>query len=298
MKVIHFDCDPIESRYQKKKNHLYFREDIGTFLKRNGSVKADIITGFVYSDFNAENLSKVKNLKVLVTRSIGFDNVDEKYCKKNDITYSNVQYSHHNVAHHTMSLILYHSRNLKSYFSRVQKGNFCDKNITCFDLKESTLGIIGYGKIGKDVANLANNFGMKVLVCEREGKDLHGECKFECCSKEEILEKSDIISLHCDANSTSIGMINEKTIKMMKEGVILINTARGSLIVEEDLVKNIKKFAFVGLDVLKDESAFTKSHPLLKYPNVFITPHIAYKSELTSKERWAKTYEIIENAIC
>ncbi len=298
MKVIHFDCDPIESKYQKKKNHLYFREDIGSFLKRNGTLKADIVTGFVYSDFNIENLSKIKNLRCLITRSIGFDNIDEGYCKKNGIEYSNVQYSHHNVAHHTIALILYHTRNLKSYFSRVQKGNFCDKNITCVDLKDTVIGIIGYGKIGKEVAQLAKNFEMKVLVCEKEGKDLQGTCEFDCCPKEEIFEKSDIISLHCDANSTSIGMINEESIKMMKENAILINTARGSLINEEDLVRNIKKFAFVGLDVLENEGGFTRAHPLLKYPNVFMTPHIAYKSELTSKERWAKTYEIIENAMC
>ncbi len=296
-KIVHFDCYPDERKYQKKEGHGYFQENIQEYLSSHGEFSADIVTGFVYSKFTKEILQKIKNLKFVVTRSIGLDNIDTEYCYANNIKFTNVDYSSHNVAHHTIALILFYTRQLCSFYGKVQKGNFCDKEISCYDLKGKKLGIIGYGRIGKEVAKIANSFGLEVLIYDRKLDKCEIRNGEKFCGLDKVLKNSDIISLHCDANPTSIGMINTQAIKKMKEGVILINTARGSIINDKDLLRNIRKFSFVGLDVLEDENLFRKSHPFLKYPNVFITPHIGYKSELTTQERWKQTYAHIDEFI-
>lgn len=297
MKIVHFDCTPCERKYHKKTTHEYFQEDIQTFLSSNGPFEADIVTGFVYSKFQPEILNSIQNLKLIVTRSIGIDNVDTNFCDSKGIKYVNVEYSNHNVAHHTIALILYHSRQLNTFFTKIKKGKFSDLTVNCYELKDKKLGIIGYGKIGKQVAQLGELFGLKILVYDRKLKTCETRGNTRFCNLEGILKNCDIISLHCDANPTSIGMINNETIKMMKEGVILINTARGSIINEKDLLRNVNKFSFIGLDVLTDENHFKKNHPFLKHSNIFITPHIAYKSELTIKERWNQTYKYIDEFI-
>ena len=297
MKVFHFDCYPIEKKYHKKTSHRYIKESIQDFISSNGSFTADIVTGFVYSKFEPEILKSVKNLKLVITRSIGMDNIDTDFCCSESIKHTNIDYPNHTVAHHTIALILFHSRKINTFFTKVKKGIFADYQVDCYDLKGKKLGIIGYGKIGKEVAKLAQCFGLEILVCDRNLDKCEIRDGIKFCDLEGVLRNSDIVSLHCDANPSSIGMINRKTIKMMKDGVILINTARGSIINEKDLLQNINKFAFVGVDVLENENDFKKGHPFLKYSNILITPHIAYKSELTTKERWQKTYECIEKFI-
>lgn len=293
MKVVHFDCYATEKKYQKKPSHIYIRESVNEFLSANPNFSADIVTGFVYSKFDSEVLNSIKNLKLVVTRSIGLDNIDTDFCDSKGIKYTNVEYSSHTVAHHTIALMLFYARQLGTFRSKVKKGNFCDEKVECFDLKKKKLGIIGYGKIGKEVARLGRCFGLEILACDRNLLRCEDRDGMKFCNLQGVLRNSDIISLHCDANPSSIGMINRETIKMMKDGVVLINTARGSIINEKDLIRSIRKFSFVGLDVLEGEECFDKNHPFLKHPNVFITPHIAYKSELTTKERWAETYKHI-----
>ncbi len=297
LKIIHFDCTPIEKKYQKKSSHIYISENIQTYLETQGSFEADVVTGFVYSNFTKEVLGLIKGLKLVVTRSAGMDNIDAEFCEENSIKYTNVDYPSHNIAHHTMALILFFTRQLQTFYTTVKEGKFSDRNINGIDLKSVKLGIIGHGRIGKQVNELAQAFGIQVLVYDREQTECSLIDRINKCDLDSILENSDIISLHCDANPTSIGMINEKAIKKMKNGVILINTARGSIINEKDLLKNIKKFSFVGIDVLENENTFSKNHPFLRNPNIFITPHIAYKSEDTTKQRWEQTYKHIEEFI-
>ncbi len=295
MKIIHFDCYKNEEKYQKKKNHIYVNNTLQKYLEKNERVKADIITGFIHSKFNRENLEKIQGLKMMITRSAGTDHIDKEYCDSNNIKWKNIIYSSHNVAHHTISLILFFTRSLNSFNNFLKKGKFCDRNINCFDLKNKTLGIIGYGRIGKQVGELAKAFGMNILIYDRKSIGCSKINNLTVCDLNGLLKNSDIITLHCDANPSSIGMIKSESIKKMKEGVILINTSRGCIINENDLIKNINKFSFVGLDVLCNEKDFSKKHPFLKHKNIFITPHIAYKSEETTKERWNITYKHIED---
>jgi D-lactate dehydrogenase len=158
-------------------------------------------------------------LKLIVTRSVGVDNVDMEYCKSKGIRFMNIRYSNHNVVHHTIAFILFYSRQLSQSFSKVKSGIFCHEDIDCLDLGIRTLGIVGYGRIGKEVAQIADTLGLKVIAYDR--KYNHGDFidGFELYDLEDLIQISDIISLHCDANPTSVGIINEETIGQMKDGV-------------------------------------------------------------------------------
>lgn len=296
-KIMHFDTHQSAEIY-KRREDIYIIEDVNSYIKNNGSFKADVVTGFTCSKFTKEVIDQIKGLQLIVTRSIGYDNIDQDYCKQKGIKFSNVDYSRYNVAHHAWALILYAARSLDKCFKQTRSGVFCDEVIECLDLRQMTLGMIGFGKIGFEVYKVAKAFGMKVLAYDTIRREEYMNLDlntFEYRKFEYVLKNSDIISLHCDANPTSIGLIDGKAIEMMKENVILINTARGSIVNESQLIENIDKFAYVGLDVVVDENNFQKSNPLLRCENVFITPHIAHKSRITIKERWVNTYNIIDN---
>lgn len=297
MKVIHFDVGQSQEDYRLYDSHDYFDGSVNSYLTEEKTLDADIVTCFPTSCFDRKTIDSVTGLKLIITRSIGVDNIDTNYCNSKGIKYLNIQYSRYNVAHHTLALILFYARKLNESFEQVNSGIFCHEKIDCLDLKIRTLGIIGYGRIGKEVAELADAFNIKVIAYDRKyrgGDIIDG---FEMFDLDDLLSISDIISLHCDANPTNIDMINDENIKKMKDGVALINTARGSIINEEDLIKNINKFSFIGLDVLQDEDKFDNRHPLLGCKNVYITPHVAYKSEVTTRERWDQTYQHIEDFI-
>jgi D-lactate dehydrogenase len=297
MKVIHFDSRQEQKEFQSKSNHIYVEESVNEYLEKNGNIQADVITGFTCSKFNKKVIDSIGGLKYIVARGIGMDHIDKEYCDLKGIGYANVDYSRDPIAHHVWALILFAVRNLEKSFTITKRGEFCHQQIQNRDLRDMTLGIIGVGRIGEKVLEVSKGFDINVVGYDikprraLEGK--HGGI-FKFVSLEELLQSSDIICISCDANESSVGMINGDTISQMKEGVILINIARGSIIKDEDLIANIKKFEFVGLDVLVDEREFSKDNEYLKYPNVCITPHVAHKSERTTKERWEKTYKLIE----
>lgn len=246
--IIHFDTHPSAEPY-KRKGDIYITEDVNSYVKSHGSFQADVVTGFTCSKFTKEVIYKIKGLKLIVTRSIGFDNIDQDYCKQKGIKFSNVEYSRYNVAHHTWALILHGVRALDDCFKQTREGNFCDEIIECPDLKQMTLGIVGFGKIGHEVFNIAKAFGVKVIAYDTTPKEKYRKIDpqyFEYKDLEYVLKNSDIISLHYDANPTSIGIINDKTINLMKKNVILINTARGSIINEVDLISNIENLHMLG----------------------------------------------------
>ncbi len=298
MRILHFDVGKSQRKCTIQEGHEYIDMDVNQYIDSYGPFEADIVTSFPTSNFNSEVIDSIKNLKLIITRSIGVDNIDGEYCEKKGIKYLNVEYSRYNIVHHTLALILFFTRQLNESFNQTQKGKFCHEEIDCLDLRIRTLGIIGYGRIGREVAELADAFRMRVIACDRKYEDGEIVDGFEMYELENLLKESDIISLHCDANPSNIGLINEKNIGIMKDGVALINTARGSIINEKDLIKNIEKFSFVGLDVLQNETKFDSNHLLIGYPNIYITPHTAYKSEVTTQERWNKTYQYINDFIC
>ena len=227
------------------------------------------------------NVPKVKYIGVLAT---GYNVVDITAAHELGITVTNVPaYSTDAVAQFTFALILELTSQVGIHNTAVKGGeweNSIDFSFTktpFIELNGKTLGIIGFGRIGQATVKIAQAFGMKVMVfSNRKYPELESE-NFKNSSLDELLAQSDIISLHCPLTDKTEGIINKNSIDKMKEGVMLINTSRGPLIVEEDLKNalNSGKVGGAGIDVVSEEP-IKKSNPLLQAKNCIITPHIAW----------------------
>lgn len=228
-----------------------------------------------------ENVSSVRYIGVLAT---GYNIVDIAVANKMGITVTNVPaYSTNAVAQFTFALLLELTNQIGVHNAAVQDGewvNSIDFSFTKTPLTElygKTLGIIGYGNIGQAVAKIAIAFGMKLQVfSNKKYPELESE-NFKNVDLEELLSKSDIISLHCPLTEKTKGIINGNSIEKMKDGVMIINTSRGPLIVEEDLKNalNIDRVRGAAIDVVSEEP-IKKDNPLLQAKNLVMTPHIAW----------------------
>jgi glycerate dehydrogenase len=226
--------------------------------------------------------SELRYIGVLAT---GFNVVDLAAAKELGVPVCNIPaYGTKAVAQFTMALLLElchrvgdHSRSVRSGdWSRSQ--DFCYWNSPQTELAGKTFGIFGYGRIGREVGRLAAAFGMNVLACSHHpNRTETDEAGTTMVSMEELFATSDILSLHCPLSPETQGLICRETLQRMKKGVLLLNTARGPLIVEEDLAEALRE-GWVGgaaVDVLSTEPP-AKDNPLLSAPNCLITPHIAW----------------------
>lgn len=226
---------------------------------------------------DASIIAAAPNLRYIGITATGYNVVDLDAARQRGIPVCNVPaYSTDAVAQHVFALLL-EITNMVGHHSRaVQDGRWVTAPSFCFwdapltELRGKTLGIIGYGHIGQAVAKIADAFGMRVLACSRTPKP-------GLVPMEQVLRESDIISLHCPLFQENRGMICRETIAQMKDGVILINTARGPLINEQDLADALRsgKVRAAGLDVIAQEP-MAADCPLLGAPNCLITPHIAW----------------------
>lgn len=221
-----------------------------------------------------------KNLKYIGLFATGFNTIDVKYAAQKGITVCNAgNYSTNAVAQHTMALILNHYNRISDYHNAVQAGVWDKSELTTLydfpaeELYGKTLGIIGYGHIGKRVASLAKAFDMKVIVYTRTPK-ADGETEF--VSFDELLGRSDIISLHCPLTDESRLMMNEDAFNKCKKGALLINTARGGLVDEPALKVAVEsgKLSGAALDAITVEPM--RNCILKGVDNIVITPHAAW----------------------
>lgn len=264
--------------------------------------ETDVISVFITSDITKSVIDKFKNLRVIATRSTGYNHIDIKCCKENNISVFNVEsYGETSVAQYTIMLILALVRKLIPAYLDMQKKLINHASYEGRDLGCVTLGIVGCGAIGSSVAKLANNFGMKVLAYSNTPRDELNDF-VEFVSLDELYKKSDIITLHLSYSKELYHMLNEKTFKKMKNGAYIINTARGELIDIMALYENLlsKKIGGAALDVLEceylelnpdsiiDDIKEDKNYcinnavivqKLLRMNNVIITPHIAYNTQ-------------------
>ena len=227
---------------------------------------------------SAEVMAAYPNLRYIGVLATGYNVVDIAEAKKRGIVVTNVPaYSTPTVAQFTMALLLEICLHVGHHSRVVHEGkwsacrDFAFWDYPLMELQGKTIGIVGYGSIGKEVAKVAQAFGMKVLAYSRHGaEDFHTEL-------DELYAKADIVSLHCPLTAENTGMINAATIAKMKDGVILINTARGGLINEADLRDALLsgKVYAAASDVTCKEPINADS-PLLGVPNMIITPHIAW----------------------
>lgn len=279
---------------------LFFDDKIEEHLNEINDV--EIIACFIYTKITKEIITKLDKLKFIATLSTGFDHIDIEECKKSGILVSNVPvYGSNTVAEHTFALLLTISRNIQKAYSRAIEGNFSIESLMGFDLYGKTIGIIGTGNIGVNVARIAKGFGMNIIAYDLfRTENLAKEIGFEYVEYLELLEKSDIITFHLPYSEKTHHMLNEDNMKKLKEGVIVINTARGGLIDTKALLSCIKsgRIAGCGLDVLegeidiKDDVAVLSenyslekmktvilNNMLLKNRSIVITPHIAFYSK-------------------
>lgn len=228
-------------------------------------------------------LSKLPELKFIAVAATGVDIVDLDYCRKRSLPVSNVRnYARNSLPEHVFMLMLALRRNLLSYRREVESGlwqkadNFCFLTHTIHDLHSSTLGLIGYGSLGRAVEKLAQAFGMRVLISEHKNAR---EIRTGRTSFEETLRRSDIITLHAPLNSETRGLIGAPEFQLMRREAILINTARGGLVDEAALIEALRSglIAGAGVDVLTREPP-REGNPLLelRLPNLIVTPHIAW----------------------
>ncbi|MGN1318091.1 MAG: NAD(P)-dependent oxidoreductase, partial [Lachnospirales bacterium] len=166
------------------------------------------------------------------------------------------------------------------------------------ELSGKTMGLIGYGSIGKEVGKIALSFGMNVIYYRPRGKckDDNSKCKYE--SLEKVLSESDIISLHCPLNDETKEIINSNTISLMKKGVIIINTARGGVINDKDVCEALEKgkISYYLCDVVNSEPP-KKDNPIIMAKNTIVTPHIAWQAVETKKRLLSIAFSNLEGFI-
>lgn len=305
MKIAFFEIKDWEKKYLKdklKKHSLVFYSEPLSLENIAKAKDFEIISVFIYSKIDSQIIKKLPKLKLITTRSTGFDHIDLKIAKKRKITVSNVPfYGENTVAEHTFALILSLSRNIHKAYIRTLREDYSIEGLKGFDLKGKTLGVVGAGHIGLHVIKIAKGFGMNVLAYEiNQNKFLAEVLEFEYVPLEELLKKSDIITLHVPYNKFTHHLINENTIKTIKRGAILINTSRGGIVDTEALIEALDKkiISGAGLDVLEGEElikeekqllydknkletlgSLVKDHILLSKDNVVFTPHISFYSQ-------------------
>lgn len=274
--------------------------DSDVSLDKISSVLPTVIYGFSADDEIADRISdadvvltnkcritkeifeRCPNIKYIGLFATGYNNIDIKEAKARGCVVSNVPgYSTNAVAQHTFALILNRYSGVAAYDQTVKNGDWCYSklfsyfNIPFFELAGKTIGIVGYGAIGKAVKRIAEAFNMNILVHTRSyPKDDSG---IRVVSLEELLKESDIVSLHCPLTDETAGLINKDTLALMKPSAMLVNTSRGGAVVERDLADalNSGKIAAAALDVL-DREPMDVNCPLRNAKNCCITPHIAW----------------------
>jgi len=302
--IVFYEIENWEKDYVKSSfpnNNLLFTTNKVQEEENQDFYNARVISTFIYSTLDREQLSKFPNLNLIATRSTGYDHIDLEYCKEKNITVVNVpSYGAHTVAEHTMALILMISRKLYPTIHQSRRGNFELNDLTGFDLAGKTLGIIGAGKIGDKVMKLALAFEMKVLLYTRHPEEVEGMENVKAVSVDELIANADIVTLHLPLTKETHFIINKDNIKNFKKGSVLINTARGPLVETQAILDGLETgvLSAAGLDVLEEEcflkeerelltnEYFNKcdiktqlmDHILLDRDDVFYTSHNAFNS--------------------
>ena len=263
---------------------------------------ADVVSIFVASKLSRDILVRMPQLKLIATRSTGFDHIDLDYCREHGIAVSNVpSYGDVTVAEHVFALLLAISRHLVDAVERTRRGEFTQANLRGFDLRGRCLGVIGVGRIGRRVIEIAKGFGMDVIAFDvRPDHAAASELGYRYAKLADVVRTADVITLHVPANPSTNQLISDAEFAAMKSGAVLINTARGSVVDVAALIRALKdgKLYAAGLDVLpqerllRDEAEIFRtdghreeelrsllaSNVLLQFPNVIVTPHNAYNT--------------------
>ncbi|KDM92509.1 D-2-hydroxyacid dehydrogenase [Photobacterium galatheae] len=236
---------------------------------------------------NADTLRQLPQLRMVAIAATGTNNVDLDYCREHGIVVSNIRgYATGSVPEHVIAMLFALRRSLFAYHQDIQAGVWQEKQQFCFfthpigDVAGSTLGIIGSGSLGQAVARLASAIGMNVIFAERKAAS---ECREGYLPFAQVLKEADAITLHCPLSEETTDLIAAPELAQMKPGSLLINTGRGGLVNEADLVAALQSghLGGAGCDVFTAEPA-EPSNPLLAHadlPNLLLTPHVAWGAD-------------------
>jgi D-lactate dehydrogenase len=306
MKIVVFEVEQWEQRAFEALAAEHAMQFVGEALTQENAAAfadADALSPFIYSKLSGETLRQLPRVKLIATRSTGFDHIDLPHCDAKGITVCNVPvYGDNTVAEHVFALLLAISHKLVEAVDRTRRGDFSLQGLRGFDLRSKTLGVIGTGSIGQCVIEIARGFRMEVVACDvRPDAALAARLGFRYADLDELLAVSDVVTLHVPSNEKTRNLLSHEQFARMKDGVVLINTARGDLVDIRALAKAIGegKVAAAGLDVLPEEAAVREeaellysvyrqrydletllvNHILLRLRNVIITPHSAFNTQ-------------------
>lgn len=270
-----------------------FHDEALTKDNAAAAADAEAVSIFINSEITEELIAALPALKLIVTRSTGFDHIDLAAAKARGITVSNVPgYGSHTVAEYAFGLMLCLSRKLFEANARVRnEKSFALDGLVGFDLFGKTLGVLGTGRIGKNAIIIAKAFGMNVIAYDAYHDDAFAaQMEFPYVDLPSLLAQSDIMTFHLPYNTGTHHILNSANISLVKKGAYLVNTARGELIETKALLGALQDgtLAGAGLDVLEAERSAKKGESsetvagdmaLIAMPNVIVTPHVAFYSE-------------------
>lgn len=274
-----------------------------------GLKDTEVLSLFIDTPLTKENIEQMPDLKLVATRSTGFDHIDTVFANDRGIQICNVPvYGERTVAEFAFSLIISLSRNAHLAYDRLREEGETDvKDYEGFDLVGKTLGIVGTGHIGKNVARIGRGFGMKVLLCDiQPDQDFAKEVDGEYMDLEDLVASSDIVSIHVPYMKETHHLIGKEILGKFKKGSYLINTSRGGVVDTEALIEvlNDGVIAGAGLDVVEGEEDMQDelsllldgqndiekfrdalaAHQLIDMENVVVTPHIAFNTKEAKRE--------------
>lgn len=311
MKIVFFDVDDLSRNYLEKQqicqgDVLLFDKSMEylTPQEYEQAKDAEVISVFVHTalKLNKQSLDRYPKLRLLSTRSTGYDHIDLDYCRTRKIEAVNVpQYGEATVAEFAFGALLMLTRHIFKARTDMKNHTLHMQKYTGMDLYGRTIGIIGTGAIGRHAAKLAQGFGMQVLAYDPyPNEEFRRIYRIDYVSLHELYARADVISLHAPATKDNYHLLNDDAFSRMKDGVLLVNTARGSLVDAEALYRALAsgKVGGAALDVLENEDFIISDdiilHPtdipmefamntivnarLMQLPNVLITPHIAFNS--------------------
>jgi D-lactate dehydrogenase len=325
MKVVFFEIMPGEEALLRP--HLppdldvVFRQETLSDETSDLASGAQAISVFVKSELRKPLIDRLPDLKLITTRSMGYDHIDVEYAKSKGIMVNNVQtYASHPVAEFTFALLLSLVRKIVPASNHMRESmNLDQRGLSGFNLFGKTLGVAGTGRIGKNVVMIAKGFGMNILAYDvSPDEQFAAQQNFRYVPLAELIAQSDIITLHTPYLPETHHMMNGSLFALMKKGAILINTARGELVDTHALVAALHNgnLGGAGLDVLEGErdlreeakmmtqntpaadyELLAANHVLIDMPNVVVTPHIAFATSEAMQEISRVTAETISNFI-
>lgn len=306
-KVLFFELEDWQKDYIKenypKPDDLVIIDGPLSAERLPANTEAEVVSVFVDSRLDEKVFDHFPNLKLIATRSTGFDHIDLDLCRARGIQVANVpSYGEDTVAEYTFALLLTLSRKVYEGYDRIREsGSFSLDGLRGFDLKGKTLGVVGTGRIGRNVIEIARGFNLNIIAYDKfPNEEYAKQMNYQYLPFEEVLAQADILTLHVPYMAENHHLLNAETIAKMKKGAHLINTARGALVETDALFKALKSGHLAGaaLDVLeeegvvKDEMNFLSNNPesvhdlktvlqnhmLVDMPNVIVTPHNAFNT--------------------